>query len=588
MTVPATAKSALPPWAELLRSQFVSDECSQFLLSGNVYDYFAFRGQYLPLRDFLREGLLARKWTIFYNRSEGMILSGGEGSAEPPFWLAGLAKETGAAGEQEEDEGRLPSDPEKVLPLLDRVIQTSRLSQRDYAIVLDYVETLLPEASISFLSPDEKKNLVTVHRWANDADLRLSNGVVILIAETLSEVHERIRSHPNINLIELPFPSWEERRDFIAWLSGNHFPDVQLKLPPDQLAQVLSGLTLVHIENLFRMAHKGDKVLDFSLVVQKKNAIIEKESSGFLEVVHPDHNVADCAGHEAAKRRIRREIAKIRAGKFKQSAAGIILVGEMGTGKTYLSFAIAFEFGLPVVIIKNLLGSLVGLSDSNQERILSLLKALAPIIVIVDEGDVFFGKRKSEGDSGVQSRQFGRYATFMSDPANRGRVFWIINSAHPDNLADDFKRPGRCDIVIPLFPMTDPADQKEALEKIFVRQGIPVAALDWEKLLQAMNALGPDGLPAKDFTVSDIGKIATQAEESAQDRGSETVETQDIERVVANYSAGATQLIKKYQRLLAIVESTVTEAIPKPYSDIPLQDVYRMLRDLKLQLGDRV
>lgn len=587
MSVSAPTRAVLPDWAEQLRSQFVSDECSQFLLHGNVYDYYPFRGQYLALRSFLREALLSQKWAIFYNRSEGMVLAGDAQGSEAPFWLSELAQSAGLA-ETEGESSKLPVEPEKALALLDRVIQTSQLSQRDYALVLDYVETLLPEASISFLGPDEKKNLVTVHRWANDADLRLSNGVVVLIAEMLSDVNERIRSHPNINLIELPFPPVAERRAFIDWLRAKHFPDVQLQVHPENLAELLSGLTLVNIENLFRVAHKQGKPLDYALVVHKKNAIIEKESSGFLEVVHPDHKVTDCAGHHAAKKKIRKEIAKIQAGKFKKCSAGIILVGEMGTGKTYLSFAIAFEFGLPVVIIKNLLGSLVGLSDSNQERILALLKAMAPIIVIVDEGDVFFGKRKSEGDSGVQSRQFGRYATFMSDPVNRGRVFWIINSAHPDNLADDFKRPGRCDVIIPLFPMLDPADQEESFEKIFSREDIATGTMDWARILGPMNAPGSDGFPAKEFTVSDISKIANQAEELALDRGSAVAEMQDLEKAIAEYSAGATQLIKKYQRLLAISENTVPEAVPKPYADIPMQEVYRMLRELKLQLGDRV
>lgn len=587
MSTTPTVKPVLPSWAEALRSQFVSDECSQFLVHGNVYDYYPFRGEYLPLRRFLSEALLAGKWTLFYNRSEGMVITGKGQDSATPIWLSELAQSIGISDEEGQSTS-LPVDAEKALILLDRVVQTSRMANRDYAIVLDYVEMLLPAASISFLGSDEKKNLVTIHRWAYDADLRLSNGVVLLIAETLSDVNDRIRSHPNIGLIEVPFPSLEERLGFIRWLSTKHFPDVELKLPPENLAELLSGLTLVDIENLFRVSSKDKRPIDFNLVVSKKNHLIDKASSGFLEVVHPEHTVADCAGHHAAKKKIRREIAKIQSGQFKKSAAGIILIGEMGTGKTFLSFAIAFEFGLPVVIIKNLLGGLVGLSDSNQERILSLLKAMAPILVIVDEGDVFFGKRKSEGDSGVQSRQFGRYATFMSDPENRGRVFWIINSAHPDNLADDFKRPGRCDIVIPLFPMLDPADQREALEKIFARQSIAIGGIDWDSLLASINSVGSDGFPAREFTVSDFSKVASQAEELSMDRGSNTVEMQDLDMAIQNYSAGATQLIKKYQRLLAITESTVPEAIPEPYCSIPLQDIYRLLREMKLQLGDRV
>jgi hypothetical protein len=61
-----------------------------------------------------------------------------------------------------------------------------------------------------------------------------------------------------------------------------------------------------------------------------------------------------------------------------------------------------------------------------------------------------------------------------------------------------------------------------------------------------------------------------------------------VQKAIASYSSGAIVLIKKYQRLLAITEGTVSEAIPKPYCDLPMPDVYRMLRELKYQLGERV
>lgn len=583
-----TADSNLPAWAEILRRQFIADECSQFLLHGNVYDYYRFQDRYWNLRDFLRNALLTGKWSLFYNRSEGLVVHHPDGSIQNPTWLQTLAETAVFPGSGEAGERTYPSDPEHILAILDRVIQTSRLAQRDYALILDYIDTVVPETSMVFLSEGERKNLITLQRWADDVDLRFSNGVVLLIAETASEVNARIRSHPGINLIELPFPEQKERFLYIRHLLDGDLQDLTLEMSPEKLTDITSGLSLVHIEKLLRSAHKQRLHLDSGMVIKRKNTIIEKESGGLLEVVYPKHGIKDCAGHRLAIQRIQKEIAKIQAGQFQKCPAGIILVGEMGTGKTFLTFAIAFEFGLPVVIIKNILGGLVGLSDSNQEKMLSLLEAMAPILVVVDEADVFFGKRKSEGDSGVQSRQFGRYATFMSQSAHRGKVFWILNSAHPDNLADDFKRPGRCDLIIPLFPLLEAEDQKEAMCKYFLQQNLDVKKIQWERILQLLGEKDEQGWPKREWTASDLIKIAAMAEDLANEKNRKEIDTEDLELSILRYSPGSLQMIKRYQRYLAITEATSTESIPEPYRSLPMEDIFHRLREWKIQLGDRV
>jgi SpoVK/Ycf46/Vps4 family AAA+-type ATPase len=588
MNTSTTVKNDLPAWAETLRRQFIADECSQFLLHGNVYDYYRFQDRYWNLRDFLRFALLTGKWSLFFNRSEGLIVHHPDGSIQNPVWLQMLG-ESGAISDTMDPAPQCDlSDPERVLTLLDRVIQTSRSAQRDYAVILDYIDTLVPETSMVFLSDTERKNLITLQRWADDVDLRFSNGVVLMIAETASEVNTRIRSHPGINLIELPFPDQMERSRYIDHLLDGDLQELVLEMSREKLTDMTSGLSLVHIEKLLRSAHKQKLRLDHAMVIKRKNMIIEKESGGLLEVVYPKHGLEDCAGHRLAIKRIQKEISKIQTGQYQKCSAGIILVGEMGTGKTFLTFAIAFEFGLPVVIIKNILGGLVGLSDSNQEKMLSLLEAMAPILVVVDEADVFFGKRKSEGDSGVQSRQFGRYATFMSQGTHRGRVFWILNSAHPDNLADDFKRPGRCDLIIPLFPLLDGADQKEAIGKYFEQQNRIFTNIDWDRILLLLGEKDEKGWPKREWTASDLIKIAAVAEDLTAEKGRPDIDTEDLETSILQYSPGSLQLVKKYQRYLAITESTATESIPEPYRSLPTEDVFRHLRELKMQLGDRI
>ena len=162
------------------------------------------------------------------------------------------------------------------------------------------------------------------------------------------------------------------------------------------------------------------------------------------------------AGHEAAKKKLRDAAAALRAGRFDVVPMGYVICGPVGTGKTFLTTCFAGEVGIPAVMLKNFRSMWQGVTEANLERVLTLLKAMSPIAVVVDEADAQLGNRSNSGDSGVSNRVFAQIAQFMGNTEFRGKVIWFLLTCRPDLLPVDLKRQGRAEEHIALFyPDTD-------------------------------------------------------------------------------------------------------------------------------------
>ena len=65
-------REALPDWARQIADAYLPGVSSLFLLHANVFDLVLYKGEGLPLRQFLCRALLGIKETVvFYNISEG-------------------------------------------------------------------------------------------------------------------------------------------------------------------------------------------------------------------------------------------------------------------------------------------------------------------------------------------------------------------------------------------------------------------------------------------------------------------------------------------------------------------------------------
>src|SRR6202042_2877960 len=84
-------------------------------------------------------------------------------------------------------------------------------------------------------------------------------------------------------------------------------------------------------------------------------------------------------------------------------------------------------------------------------RVLGVLRAMGPVVVVIDEADAALGNREQEGDSGTSSRVFSLIAAQMGDTRFRGKILWMLLTCRPDLLPIDLKRQGRAEVHIPLF-----------------------------------------------------------------------------------------------------------------------------------------
>src|SRR4030095_15827281 len=115
-----------------------------------------------------------------------------------------------------------------------------------------------------------------------------------------------------------------------------------------------------------------------------------------------------------------------------------------------------------VLTLKNLRSQWFGQTDVIFERLRRLLSALARVLIFIDEADTQFGG-VGEDTHEPERRLTGKLQAMMSDPALRGRVFWLLITARIHRLSPDLRRPGRVgDLILPALERDGP-DREEFL-----------------------------------------------------------------------------------------------------------------------------
>jgi hypothetical protein len=317
--------------------------------------------------------------------------------------------------------------------------------------------------------------------WASDEHLTRHAQATFLIAENLNDLHPLLVNHPRAAPVEVPLPSTGELRDALTLLSATHGPALAEFAPGyDTIAHQLTGTTLTSVENLLRMKSHRREVLHAKDLVAMRKELVEKDSAGLIEFIESKRTLDDYNTQEHLKSWLRQDIKLWHMNDLQALPMGYLLCGPVGTGKTYLVECLAGEAGVPVVKLKNFRDKWVGSTEGNLEKIFRLLKGLGRCFVFIDEADQALGKRDSgTGDSGLSGRIYGMFAEQMSNPANRGRIVWILASSRPDLIEVDLKRPGRIDVKIPIFPTTSASEGFSLIRALAKRRGVELQESDF-------------------------------------------------------------------------------------------------------------
>ena len=551
---------ALPGWANRLRERYVSGASALFVLHGNVHDLVRWRDEYLPLSDFLAAMLSRTKDTVlFYDVASGLRFA--DKNMEQPFRNAVNAKRL--------LEGRaqlplaLPRDPYRLFPWIETFL---RDTTQHGAFIMEYAETVSPAGDVSFMGEQDRAMRVTLQRWASDPGVLATDNIIVLITENLADLDRNVRSAPRLTSIEIPLPSAAERKDFSEW---NFDREGKVGMSADRVANLTAGLTNFQIENLFRGVRAMDARLSPEVITARKREFIERECFGLVEFMDSQHDFSVVGGMEKKKAALKRVVAAIHRGDKERVPMGVLGVGPMGTGKSFLMEAFANECGMTSLKLKNFRDKWVGSTEGNLEKILNIVKALGNVMVVIDEGDRSIGGQAGgDNDGGVNSRVTARLKEFMSDTSHRGSILFVMMTNRPDKLDADMKRPGRFDLKLPFFP----PQSDEA------RIAITKALLRKNKIKHRIGDYPAFSHKVDGYTGAEVEAVLLNATNFAEDDGRETVNDADLIAAADDFIPSRDDAMMRYMELLAVFECSSRQMLPDRYRTMSSEDLNAEIR----------
>ncbi len=544
-----------PAWARDFAELYFAGTTCLFVMHGNVHDLIRLgdgeRDGYGSLPEFLGSQLFAT-WDVVlrHDLSQGLRIYAGSN-------IERLRRMVGLLAERIGEPKSWPRDPDAILYLLDQLIagilmEEDPAKQISLGIILDHAEYLAPATELSQLAGNLGSRLVRLLSWAQNPYIKRHNIAFCLLCDRAAEINDRLTSSAHVAALEVPMPDAAAREAFATWYDHQDGTLGNLtEFKPAQLAELTSGLNLVNLERLLSHAAQSGKKLDAAALKRLKKGLIERQARGLVEFVEPPHTLDDFVGNEAVKRRVSEDAGLLAQGRLDAAPMGYLVCGPVGTGKTYLAECLAGSVGIPCVKLRNFRSKYVGETEGNLEQILNVLRAMGPVVVVIDEADAALGNREAGGDSGTSSRVFSMIASQMGDTRYRGKLIWMLLTSRPDLLPIDLKRQGRAEVHLPLF---SPRDLEE------VRFMIKVMARKNKTVLDDQAV--PEKIVEKGLSGADIESIVLAAKRHALTEGRDRVTRADLEGALNDFIPSAQGLEKEKQELAAVLECTSISFLP--------------------------
>lgn len=597
-TAPDLPRAAdLPEWMRRLRDRYLQTDTSQFVLYGDVHDLVLCADRVWSMPDFLSAFFgPSNKVVVHYDPGRGIWLPDDAQAARAAVALVesnylsaakiaprGLDKtpERMLADRLREELER-ERDPEVALQVLEALLMRHNLP---CAIIIHYAELVAPDGPPAGQSFYDRTSAARLHRWSLSDEIVRGNNVVLMLTESLADLSRRLTRNPRVGALHVPLPGALDRARFLA--------KVHPELDPDRgeaLTRITAGLRLRQIQDLVsaELAQgRGAKGLPVAEINQRKKEILEQECYGLIEVVEPDHGFDVVGGLEPIKGALSRVAEHVREGRRSQVPMGILFVGPMGTGKSFVAEAFAKESGLAAVKLKNFRDRWVGSTEANLEKVLTVIKGLGQILVIIDEGDRSIGGA-TEGDSGVNSRVIARLKEFMSDPDHRGHIVFVMMTNRPDKLDTDMKRPGRFDLKIPFFAPQNAAERAAIVRAVLRRHRIEadLAEEELSALLEGLDGYAAADLEAVVLLANDDLQSGWVPEGASEEAPPAALTLPYLQRAVVDYMPTRELAMIRYMELLAVHEASNRRLLPPRFADIEVDDLNRALREARSAIPD--
>jgi AAA+ superfamily predicted ATPase len=572
----------LPGWAKEFAYKYGSSTANLYILHGNIRDLLPHKSNageftFTRIQEYVAERIFGnRNIIVFYDRSSGVV-----------FLNKDMTRDYQKAMHEkypdvEDIADFMSPNPEESFFYLEKYL-LSRISKDRHescrmVLVIDYAETIVPPGDLGRYSEEDRFCLVTLNRWAVNPLFTEGDISIILLTENLADISPRLAGSPATVKVGVPFPDEAVRSRFLESKLNEGKLILDRGLNPAKVAKVTNGLNLMNLNRLISENFEISKMLTMEYLRQKKKEIIENEAAGLLEFLETSYTLSHVSGHDFVKKRFKNAARAIRMGRLDVLPMGYLIAGPVGTGKSFMVSAFAGEIGIPMVKFRNFRSKWQGDTESNLERILNILKSMAPVAVMIDEADAFLGDRDQDGDSGTSNRVFAQIASFMGNTEFRGKIIWFLITCRPDLVPIDLKRQGRAEEHLALFyPETD--EEREDLFKTLVKKlELEIRNFPVSELFKKYKY---------EYSGADLEALLVRAKLLAAMEDRVFIKREDMEEAMADFVPAAYPHEIELQNLVATVECTSKEMLPERLRKKQRSELIKEIQELKLLIGER-
>ena len=224
------------------------------------------------------------------------------------------------------------------------------------------------------------------------------------------------------------------------------------------------GLTRMEAENAFSLSLVREDRITADAVWEIKTQTLKK--SGLLSLHRGTEDFSSLGGLSALKAFCKRAMLHPSRGNPLKRPRGVLLLSPPGCGKSQFCKLLGNEVGRPVLTLEvgSLMGSLVGQSEERTRQALRVIDAMAPCVAMIDEVEKAFAGLNGNGDSGVSSRMFGQFLSWLND--HESDVFVVCTANDVSKLPPEFGRSERFDGIF--FLDLPSREEKDAIWNLYL------------------------------------------------------------------------------------------------------------------------
>lgn len=346
---------AIPDWASAIASKREASVSHAFMLSGNIRDYMMRK---VSIRDGII-GMLDANQTVFemiatYNQADGLQFDLGDGytNVTPDEYRKRFVRAMHAVRKQQGDDDptddTIPRDPCALFSIISGIfdMDVKRNGKPKMLLFVDHADMLVPEGPSLQLRESDKRLAIIMSDMCRSYKAEAGGSCVVFFTDALGQVNSMLRdSASRVDLVNVPLPDLEERRDFI-----DHVLDVRQNVLSDgrqvfecqddggvnayYLAINTAGLARYQIEDIVLRAIADDVPITAQSIKDRKNEIIKNDYNDVIEIMDPTFGFEGLGGMELVKKFFKEEVIDpVHAGALEAVPMGILMEGPAGTGK---------------------------------------------------------------------------------------------------------------------------------------------------------------------------------------------------------------------------------------------------------------